>query len=335
MTVPINAQLSRRNNANFALVDDGDFGGGFRVVADQAARTAIPTSQLKVGMQCCVQADIGDGVGRVYQLSVISPATWALAVSAGVGIAWGPNDSWATVYAAITAAGSEGCVVYLGNGYADAPPANAYTVPAGAYDLNNATFFSPGKAGRIATAAGVTFLDDQTYAGNIYLTLDGVALSATGTLNNAKTVNLQLKNGGSLISGSSAMFTAVGDGSYLTLQGDSTVYIGSASPVISLAPAANLGVFGDESCLLQAGSIAGSGTVTFNLSGGARNSFGAPGGSVTYSDVTGLTALRRCTDANRPAANAVIAGTIIFNTDDNFPNVSDGANWRNMSGVIT
>ncbi len=41
------------------------------------------------------------------------------------------------------------------------------------------------------------------------------------------------------------------------------------------------------------------------------------------------------TDGTRPAANTVTAGTMIFNSSDNFPNVSDGANWRDMSGGIT
>lgn len=41
------------------------------------------------------------------------------------------------------------------------------------------------------------------------------------------------------------------------------------------------------------------------------------------------------TNANRPGANLVPAGTMIFNTNDNFPNVSDGTNWRDPAGAIT
>jgi hypothetical protein len=28
-------------------------------------------------------------------------------------------------------------------------------------------------------------------------------------------------------------------------------------------------------------------------------------------------------------------GTLIHNTNDNAPNVSDGTNWRDMAGVVT
>ena len=49
----------------------------------------------------------------------------------------------------------------------------------------------------------------------------------------------------------------------------------------------------------------------------------------------GKPVLRSYTDAGRPAASGVPAGTMIFNTDDNFPNVSDGTNWRDMAGATT
>jgi hypothetical protein len=41
------------------------------------------------------------------------------------------------------------------------------------------------------------------------------------------------------------------------------------------------------------------------------------------------------TNLNRPAASAVVTFSEIFNTDDNAPNWSDGANWRDSSGAIT
>ena len=40
------------------------------------------------------------------------------------------------------------------------------------------------------------------------------------------------------------------------------------------------------------------------------------------------------TNASRPAPATVDAGTIIFNSDDNDLNVSDGTNWR-LNGAIT
>ena len=40
-------------------------------------------------------------------------------------------------------------------------------------------------------------------------------------------------------------------------------------------------------------------------------------------------------NTSRPSASSVPVGYIFFNSNDNFPNVSDGTNWRNMSGTIT
>jgi len=45
--------------------------------------------------------------------------------------------------------------------------------------------------------------------------------------------------------------------------------------------------------------------------------------------------LETYTDATRPGAVASGAGYIFFNSDDNFLNVSDGANWRDPTGAIT
>ncbi len=41
------------------------------------------------------------------------------------------------------------------------------------------------------------------------------------------------------------------------------------------------------------------------------------------------------TDANRPNATACVAGTPIWNTDDGFPNWSDGTNWVDATGSVT
>lgn len=40
-------------------------------------------------------------------------------------------------------------------------------------------------------------------------------------------------------------------------------------------------------------------------------------------------------DASRPAAGDVPAFTFIWNTDDNAPNWSDGAAWRDAAGLVT
>lgn len=52
-------------------------------------------------------------------------------------------------------------------------------------------------------------------------------------------------------------------------------------------------------------------------------------------DADAYQALPVHTNANRPLATAVPVGTLIHNTNDNAPNVSDGAAWRDMAGVVT
>ena len=83
MTIPVNGQFSRRNGANFSIVDDGDVAGGFRVVASYDALYQIPTTQLKVGMLA------GTPSGVVYQYTNTGPSGWSL-YSAGGGGATGP-----------------------------------------------------------------------------------------------------------------------------------------------------------------------------------------------------------------------------------------------------
>ena len=55
-------------------------------------------------------------------------------------------------------------------------------------------------------------------------------------------------------------------------------------------------------------------------------------GDVRASGAMGMIAY---TDAARPPAAQFGAGMMIFNSSDNFPNISDGANWRDMSGNVT
>ena len=51
--------------------------------------------------------------------------------------------------------------------------------------------------------------------------------------------------------------------------------------------------------------------------------------------VSGAMGMITYTNANRPPAAQFGAGMMIFNSSDNFPNISDGANWRDMSGNVT
>ena len=69
MSNPVDTTFVRRNGGNFPIVDDGDVGGGYHVVADAAARDAIPSNLRKAGMLVLVQAD-GSPPGTVYQLQV-------------------------------------------------------------------------------------------------------------------------------------------------------------------------------------------------------------------------------------------------------------------------
>jgi hypothetical protein len=48
-----------------------------------------------------------------------------------------------------------------------------------------------------------------------------------------------------------------------------------------------------------------------------------------------MSALKSYTNATRPAATAVPTFSAIWNTDDNAPNWSDGAAWRDSAGVVT
>ena len=41
------------------------------------------------------------------------------------------------------------------------------------------------------------------------------------------------------------------------------------------------------------------------------------------------------TDTSRPDPTTVAIGTVIFNTDDGFPNWSDGTNWVDSAGLTT
>jgi len=81
---------------------------------------------------------------------------------------------------------------------------------------------------------------------------------------------------------------------------------------------------GDES--LKA--LIASGDVSLVLTLEAGDSFAvlgdAPGDAPLVTD-----------DAGRPAATAVPAGTVIFNTDDDAPNWSNGTDWKDAAGVTT
>lgn len=41
------------------------------------------------------------------------------------------------------------------------------------------------------------------------------------------------------------------------------------------------------------------------------------------------------TNSNRPDPSKIPHGSMIYNTDDNAPNFSDGTNWRDAAGTIT
>lgn len=67
MSTPVDTTFVRRNNGNFPIVDDGDIGGGYHIVADSAERDAIPSNIRKPGMLVRVRAD-GTPPGTIYEL---------------------------------------------------------------------------------------------------------------------------------------------------------------------------------------------------------------------------------------------------------------------------
>jgi hypothetical protein len=78
---------------------------------------------------------------------------------------------------------------------------------------------------------------------------------------------------------------------------------------------------GDQ--VLKALVAAGTITLAFAEETGDDSALGFDNVLVNYSN------------AARPAATAVPIYTAIYNTDDNFVNVSDGTNWRDPAGNVT
>lgn len=61
-------------------------------------------------------------------------------------------------------------------------------------------------------------------------------------------------------------------------------------------------------------------------------------GNYIYEILSGLLGrmpVKTYTNTSRPEANRVSVGTMIFNTDDNAPNWSNGTSWVDASGNIT
>ncbi len=80
------------------------------------------------------------------------------------------------------------------------------------------------------------------------------------------------------------------------------------------------------------------GNIELHYAGNVKHSFGMASGDYTAMRdviVNRAVRLKTYTDATRPSASTVGAGAMIFNSDDNFPNVSDGTNWRDMNGNVT
>ncbi len=56
---------------------------------------------------------------------------------------------------------------------------------------------------------------------------------------------------------------------------------------------------------------------------------------IRFNDDTATLQVAAFSQAARPDPSSVPVGTVIFNTDDNAPNWSDGTVWRNSAGVTT
>lgn len=79
-------------------------------------------------------------------------------------------------------------------------------------------------------------------------------------------------------------------------------------------------------------------TDPYNIIGGYQGMlFGMNAGGTANSVrvMRSVTAAPAFSDGSRPAADTVPVGGMIWNSGDNAPNFSDGANWRDASGAIT
>lgn len=255
-------------------------------------------------------------------------------------IAWHAAKSWAEVYAEIQAAGAD-ATVFLGNGYTPVP--GAYTIPPGEYDINLVSFVCVGRFGLITVEDGATFV--PLPGGGYNFTLDGVALYTNGAIvSPGENVSCNLTNGAGVIhtSNTTAAFPGVIGG--VLLASDSllgaTLWSYGSEPVFDVATSSLLQITLNVALSFGSATIGGDGEVYLEADSASLRALNAAllTGSTTYqagSPKALGTVLERYANATRPAASSVLAGTLIFNTDDNFPNVSDGTNWRDMSGAIT
>lgn len=72
MPIPLISEIVPKNNGQFALVDDKNLRGSYRICSTLIERDAIPADNLKFGMQVFVQED-----GNTYILE-IDLVTWTL-----------------------------------------------------------------------------------------------------------------------------------------------------------------------------------------------------------------------------------------------------------------
>jgi hypothetical protein len=72
--------IKPKNGNNFGIVEDVDFIGGFRVVADLTARDAIPVDKMKVGAFVQVQSNT-----VLYRCTSLSPLTFVPFAGGGGG----------------------------------------------------------------------------------------------------------------------------------------------------------------------------------------------------------------------------------------------------------
>ena len=72
MPIPLISEIVPKNNGQFALVDDKNLRGSYRICGNINDRNAIPADNLKFGMQVFVQED-----GNIYNLEV-DLVTWTL-----------------------------------------------------------------------------------------------------------------------------------------------------------------------------------------------------------------------------------------------------------------
>ena len=117
MSIELIGTIKPKNNGDFAIAEDNDIKGGYRMVTDAIALNAIPTERRSEGM-LVYQID----VAKFYQLAH-DLSTWNEAImgSSG-GFVWSATKTWDQIYSEVEIAGGVGTVYVLNDGSKEMTP---------------------------------------------------------------------------------------------------------------------------------------------------------------------------------------------------------------------